>query len=227
VLLVHLLLTRGACKVSAASGGSTTAPGSSSRVRRSVQNSRVKQDTATQHNSSSNGTQSRPTNSTSSALSSQQRVRRPAPRPVVTPDQGTTGFATAGNNNGSSSSQVLDARKNPELYSHTQERVEFTHHHQHQQQQQQQQQQQRQTSAPLPSPSGQGSVGSTGAYSSEPEPHIQQQRQRGSSSSRPPLLRHKPEVLSPAGGWPQLRAAVENGADAVYFGVTGFNARAR
>eukprot|EP00879_Flechtneria_rotunda_P017841 GHRR01018700.1.p1 GENE.GHRR01018700.1~~GHRR01018700.1.p1 ORF type:complete len:521 (+),score=109.15 GHRR01018700.1:527-2089(+) len=37
----------------------------------------------------------------------------------------------------------------------------------------------------------------------------------------------RPEVLSPAGGWPQLRAAVENGADAVYFGVTGFNARAR
>eukprot|EP01036_Dinobryon_divergens_P037399 gene37399-48911_t len=38
----------------------------------------------------------------------------------------------------------------------------------------------------------------------------------------------KPEVLSPAGGWPQLRAAVGNGADAVYFGLQdGFNARAR
>ena len=38
----------------------------------------------------------------------------------------------------------------------------------------------------------------------------------------------KPEVLSPAGGWPQLRAAVCNGADAVYFGLQeGFNARAR
>lgn len=37
----------------------------------------------------------------------------------------------------------------------------------------------------------------------------------------------KPEVLAPAGGWPQLIAAVENGADAVYFGVTDFNARAR
>lgn len=38
----------------------------------------------------------------------------------------------------------------------------------------------------------------------------------------------KPEVLSPAGGWPQLRAAVSNGADAVYFGLQeGFNARAR
>ncbi len=41
-----------------------------------------------------------------------------------------------------------------------------------------------------------------------------------------PLLR-KPEVLAPAGDWPQLHAAVENGADAVYFGLTDFNARAR
>ena len=40
-------------------------------------------------------------------------------------------------------------------------------------------------------------------------------------------LRRKPEVLAPAGGWPQLRAAVENGADAVYFGLSDFNARAR
>ena len=37
----------------------------------------------------------------------------------------------------------------------------------------------------------------------------------------------KPEILAPAGGWPQLRAAVQNGADAVYFGLTAFNARAR
>ena len=37
----------------------------------------------------------------------------------------------------------------------------------------------------------------------------------------------KPEVLAPAGGWEQLRAAAENGADAVYFGVSDFNARAR
>ena len=37
----------------------------------------------------------------------------------------------------------------------------------------------------------------------------------------------KPEVLAPAGGWGQLRAAAENGADAVYFGVSKFNARAR
>ena len=37
----------------------------------------------------------------------------------------------------------------------------------------------------------------------------------------------KPEVLAPAGGWPQLRAAVQNGADACYFGLENFNARAR
>ncbi|MCO4772560.1 MAG: U32 family peptidase [Deltaproteobacteria bacterium] len=36
-----------------------------------------------------------------------------------------------------------------------------------------------------------------------------------------------PEVLAPAGGRPQLRAAIEAGADAVYFGLTRFNARAR
>jgi collagenase-like PrtC family protease len=40
-------------------------------------------------------------------------------------------------------------------------------------------------------------------------------------------VKHRPEVLAPAGGWPQLTAAVENGADAVYFGVGDLNARAR
>eukprot|EP00775_Hariotina_reticulata_P002854 gene2854-3147_t len=49
----------------------------------------------------------------------------------------------------------------------------------------------------------------------------------GSSSAQFSKLQRKPEVLAPAGGWPQLRAAVENGADAVYFGVSEFNARAR
>ena len=37
----------------------------------------------------------------------------------------------------------------------------------------------------------------------------------------------RPELLSPVGGWPQLRAAIESGADAVYFGLTELNARAR
>jgi len=38
----------------------------------------------------------------------------------------------------------------------------------------------------------------------------------------------KPELLAPAGDWDCVRAAIENGADAVYFGLdAGFNARAR
>ncbi|MGL6075543.1 MAG: DUF3656 domain-containing U32 family peptidase [Fimbriiglobus sp.] len=35
------------------------------------------------------------------------------------------------------------------------------------------------------------------------------------------------ELLAPAGDWVALKAAVANGADAVYFGLAGFNARAR
>ena len=37
----------------------------------------------------------------------------------------------------------------------------------------------------------------------------------------------RPELLAPAGDWESLRAAVANGADAVYFGLSNFNARAR
>ncbi len=37
----------------------------------------------------------------------------------------------------------------------------------------------------------------------------------------------KPEIMSPAGYWPQLRAAIEAGADAVYFGLNHFTARAK
>ncbi|KAL3827268.1 hypothetical protein ACHAXA_004743 [Cyclostephanos tholiformis] len=36
-----------------------------------------------------------------------------------------------------------------------------------------------------------------------------------------------PELMSPAGGWSQLRAAVSNGADAVYLGLKSYSARAR
>ena len=36
-----------------------------------------------------------------------------------------------------------------------------------------------------------------------------------------------PELLAPAGGWECLKAAVANGADAVYFGLPRFNARLR
>lgn len=37
----------------------------------------------------------------------------------------------------------------------------------------------------------------------------------------------KPELMSPAGDWPQLQAAIETGADAVYFGLNHFSARAK
>src|SRR5437667_1624706 len=38
---------------------------------------------------------------------------------------------------------------------------------------------------------------------------------------------HRPELLAPAGDWECARAAVENGADAIYFGLEKFNARMR
>ncbi len=41
------------------------------------------------------------------------------------------------------------------------------------------------------------------------------------------MLRRSPEVLAPAGDFDALLAAVGAGADAVYFGLQGFNARAR
>ena len=37
----------------------------------------------------------------------------------------------------------------------------------------------------------------------------------------------KPEIMSPAGYWPQLKAAIEAGADSVYFGLKHFTARAK
>ncbi len=41
-------------------------------------------------------------------------------------------------------------------------------------------------------------------------------------------MNQKPELLAPAGDWDCVRAAIENGADAIYFGLDcGFNARAR
>ncbi|MBG89504.1 MAG: peptidase U32 [Verrucomicrobiales bacterium] len=38
---------------------------------------------------------------------------------------------------------------------------------------------------------------------------------------------NKPELLAPAGDWECVKAAVENGADAIYFGLDKFNARMR
>lgn len=45
----------------------------------------------------------------------------------------------------------------------------------------------------------------------------------------PPVAkaRPRPELLAPAGNWDCARAAVENGADAIYFGLERFNARMR
>jgi len=42
-----------------------------------------------------------------------------------------------------------------------------------------------------------------------------------------PNPKTKPEIMSPAGYWPQLHAAIEAGADAVYFGLKHFTARAK
>src|SRR5947209_5346754 len=47
----------------------------------------------------------------------------------------------------------------------------------------------------------------------------------GALASTP--IRSRPEVLAPAGDIDCVRAAIENGADAVYFGVQKWNARAR
>ena len=41
------------------------------------------------------------------------------------------------------------------------------------------------------------------------------------------LLHTTPELLAPAGDWDCAKAAVENGADAIYFGLDRFNARMR
>lgn len=67
----------------------------------------------------------------------------------------------------------------------------------------------------------------TNTSDSVPEAAVSVMVQPGSSISSKSRGLVKPEVLSPAGGWPQMRAAVENGADAVYFGLSDFNARAR
>lgn len=47
-------------------------------------------------------------------------------------------------------------------------------------------------------------------------------------TSQPSIGKPAPELLAPAGNWECIHAAIENGADAVYFGLdVGFNARAR
>jgi putative protease len=41
------------------------------------------------------------------------------------------------------------------------------------------------------------------------------------------LTKNRPELMAPAGDWTMLRAAVSNGADAVYFGLAKLNMRAK
>src|SRR5689334_9950564 len=50
-----------------------------------------------------------------------------------------------------------------------------------------------------------------------------------SETTAQPRSTSAPELLAPAGDWDAMRAAVANGADAVYFGLRGgnFNARYR
>lgn len=47
------------------------------------------------------------------------------------------------------------------------------------------------------------------------------------TQDRPVAAPAAPELLAPAGDWEAMRAAVANGADAVYFGLSQFNARHR
>mmetsp|Transcript_17654 Transcript_17654/g.29019 ORF Transcript_17654/g.29019 Transcript_17654/m.29019 type:complete len:955 (+) Transcript_17654:92-2956(+) len=47
------------------------------------------------------------------------------------------------------------------------------------------------------------------------------------SSVQGPQALKRPELLAPAGNWECAKAAVENGADAIYFGLDKFNARMR
>ena len=59
------------------------------------------------------------------------------------------------------------------------------------------------------------------------KPALYAETEVGVATAASQARRKKPQVLAPAGGWAQLRAAVACGADAVYFGLDGVNARAR
>merc|ERR1711965_738029 len=57
---------------------------------------------------------------------------------------------------------------------------------------------------------------------------LEEGRASGSAEVVPPAPTTKPVLLAPAGGWPQVEAAIKAGADAIYFGcAAGLNARAR
>jgi putative protease len=52
-------------------------------------------------------------------------------------------------------------------------------------------------------------------------------RQSEATAGPQSAIGHPPELLAPAGDWECVKAAVENGADAIYFGLDRFNARMR
>src|SRR5271169_907972 len=65
----------------------------------------------------------------------------------------------------------------------------------------------------------------TGTHTASPP---QQPLLSAAGSSAPKAgARRSPELLAPAGDWECAKAAVENGADAIYFGLDRFNARMR
>src|SRR5271163_5303554 len=51
--------------------------------------------------------------------------------------------------------------------------------------------------------------------------------QQPAMAEQPRQALPRPELLAPAGDWECAKAAVENGADAIYFGLDRFNARMR
>lgn len=58
-------------------------------------------------------------------------------------------------------------------------------------------------------------------------PTIETERAETDSSRVPHSALRVPELLAPAGDWECAKAAIENGADAIYFGLEKFNARMR
>jgi putative protease len=67
----------------------------------------------------------------------------------------------------------------------------------------------------------------TGTATTESFRNSDKSRARDESRGPPSAIRKLPELLAPAGDWDCARAAVENGADGIYFGLEKFNARMR
>jgi putative protease len=67
----------------------------------------------------------------------------------------------------------------------------------------------------------------TGTATTESIRNSDKSRARDESRCPQSAIRKLPELLAPAGDWDCARAAVENGADGIYFGLEKFNARMR